>query len=154
MGADLYLRDIYEENKKKWEPEFYKAIKERDALPNGAKKDEAQKRVNEAYNQMHASGYFRDSYNDSSLIWKYDLSWWGGLDGFMNKNSEITPTKAKKLLQYLDDNRETFLEKIKDYPAYSEEGKLDQMYFKAKLTDFRFFLLEAIKNKQSIDCSV
>jgi len=99
------------------------------------------------------TSYFRDSYNDSNLIWLYELSYWHNLDGFINKKSIITVAKAKKLLKYLDDNRKDFIENLKKYPDYDRE-KFDKTYFKAKLTDFRFFLLDAIENNENIDCSV
>jgi hypothetical protein len=155
MGADLYTNKIFKANQSKWEGKFNKAVAKRNGLPeNSPEREEAQKAVTEAYERMHEVGYFRDSYNDTDLIWKYDLSWWGGLDGFMNKDGNITVTSAKKLLKYLDEHRDVFLKNIEKYPRYSEEGKLDQMYFKAKLTEFRFFLLEAITNKEHIECSV
>ena len=155
MGADLYINKIYKTNKEKFEADFDKAVEERNSLPKGSEEyKKAQEKVSEAYEKMYDKGYFRDSYNDTSLIWKYDLSWWGGLDGFMNDDGNITPTSAKKLLKYLDGNRETFINSLEKYPNYSEDGKLDKMFFKAKLTDFRFFLLEAIKSKEAISCSV
>lgn len=155
MGADLYTLKTYPKNRDKYEPIFNKAVKEREALPrDSAEHAEAQKRVTEAYENMHSVGYFRDSYNDSDLMWKYDLSWWGQLGGFINKDGHITPTSAKKLLKYLDENRATFLANIAKYPQYGKDGELDQSYFKAKLTEFRFFLIEAITNNEHIECSV
>lgn len=155
MGADLYTNRIFKANQKKWEGKFDKAVAKRNALPNNSPEhDEAQKEVTHAYEKMHEIGYFRDSYNDTDLIWKYDLSWWGGLDGFMNKDGNITVAKAKKLLKYLDEHRDVFLKNIEKYPHYDKNGGLDQMYFKAKLTDFRFFLMEAITNNEHIECSV
>lgn len=39
--------------------------------------DEAQNIVSYYYNKMYEDGYFRDSYNDTSLFWRLGLSWWG-----------------------------------------------------------------------------
>lgn len=154
MGADLYINKTYKSNHEKWAEKFEQAVQYRNALPEGSEeREEAQKKVSKYHSKMYEVGYFRDSYNDSNLIWKYDLSWWRDLDGFM-KSGNITPAKAKKLLKYLDDNRAIFLDNIKKYPEYGKDGELDQSYFKGKLTSFRFFLLDAIKMNEPIECSV
>jgi len=79
MGADLYIEAVHEPIEKKCRPLFQKAVTERNRLGAlGDKKGEesAQKRVDRLYKRMFSKGYFRDSYNHSSVLWRMKLSWW------------------------------------------------------------------------------
>jgi len=65
-----------------------------------------QNNVNELCDKMDEVGYFRDSYNGSSLFWKLGLSWWAmaNIHGgnkkvqLINSRGFITPKKAAMLL--------------------------------------------------------
>lgn len=86
MGADIYLNSIYKPALAKAEPKFRKACAAREkAFPRGApvtaerqaEYDKLQEAVDKAFDGLHPEGgYFRDSYNDSSLFWVLGLSWW------------------------------------------------------------------------------
>lgn len=76
MGADLSIRSVYEPNRKKWEPVVNAAVARRDA-PSTTDKAKAQAEVDLAYEGMCPQlGYFRDSYDRTSLINVLGLSWW------------------------------------------------------------------------------
>lgn len=76
MGADLSIRSVYEPNRKKWEPVFNASVARRDA-PSTTDKAKAQAEVDLAYEGMCPQlGYFRDSYNRTSLLNVLGLSWW------------------------------------------------------------------------------
>lgn len=77
MGADLYLRSVSEPTRVKWEPVFFAACARREKAPTEADKAAAQCDVDLAYDAMYpALGYFRDSYNRTSLMQVLGLSWW------------------------------------------------------------------------------
>jgi len=54
-------------------------VERRDALKAAGAEEEAQAaqvKVEEYHAKMYESGYFRDSYNDTNLLWRFNLSWW------------------------------------------------------------------------------
>jgi hypothetical protein len=77
MGADLYRKGIGD-IRARHKAAFNEALRIRNTTyPNGCPDDapEAQA-VLDAWDAMYPdSHYFRDSYNNSSLLWKLDLSW-------------------------------------------------------------------------------
>ena len=91
MGADLYLRPVFEPNRKKWEGKFNETIKKRDACEKGALAwNRYQQEAHECFNQMYAEGYFRDSYNSSNLLWKFGLSWWTDVIPMLDEERKLT----------------------------------------------------------------
>ena len=150
MGADLYKAMRFKDVTKKYEPLFYKAVEARDKAETPEERDKAQEKVNEYYNGMYSDelAYFRDSYNESSLMWKFDLSWWGHLDGCITKKSEITPAGAKRLLKKLEAKEGLFETKIKDNTPDEQE------YYRNKYIRFKKFLKDGIEHNLIIDCSI
>ncbi len=94
MGADVYLHSRFDDNKRKHSPAFDAAASARDLAANSGKKERAEKlqqEVEAAHDGIYApDGYFRDSYNKSSLLWQLDLSWWRDValdeDGFLQRS--------------------------------------------------------------------
>jgi len=76
MGADIYLESVHDEHYRKYNTKFQEACVARDAAETEEARSEAQKRVEKYYNKMYQEGYFRDSYNGTSLFWLIGLSWW------------------------------------------------------------------------------
>ena len=62
----------------------------------------------DCYEKMYERGYFRDSYNDSALLGKFDLSWWDDVTPMLNDKSELTPEKACSFLAMLKDREQLF----------------------------------------------
>ena len=149
MGADLYISQLFDPHYKKWERRFYKAIDYRDRLPeNGPKREEVQKRVEECYEKMYERGFFRDSYNDSDLLWKFDLSWWDDVIPMLNAQSQLTPENACKLLAMLREKEPLF------ECTLASEAEPAIRYFRQKYTGFKKFLNQAIQLGVPIDCSL
>lgn len=99
MGADIYLKSVFEPNNAKHKEAFDTAVAARDALPHGsAEAKEAQKAVAKAYNAMYAVGYFRDPYNGSGLFAQTDLSWWRDVVPMLTKKGTLPIRKARVLL--------------------------------------------------------
>ena len=94
------------------------------------------------------AGYFRDSYNDSNLLWKYGLSYWVDIPKYqIKKKGQLLPNETKTLLTTLDEKQAKFKKAIK--PLAKDERE----YFEAKDKEFKKFLNLAIKLDSPIECS-
>jgi hypothetical protein len=91
--------------------------------------------------------YFRDSYNDSNLLWQFGLSWWRDvipmLDGGL-----LQPTGVKDLLAMIDVREEAFRRRT---AKLDEE---DRRYFEEKRKEFRAFLEAAALAGHAVECSL
>jgi hypothetical protein len=47
---------------------------------------------------MHGDGYFRDSYNDSNLLWKLGLDYWEWFGSYLGNDRLLQPDKAEVVL--------------------------------------------------------
>jgi DNA polymerase II small subunit/DNA polymerase delta subunit B len=159
VGADLYLTDIFEKQREKYEPKFTHWAEIRDALRQAGKRDaeaQAQKQVEKYFGKMHERGYFRDSYNNSNLLWLFDLNWWRDVgDRLLDKRYRMSPKNAMKLLQELQQREPIFEDNVqKVKPANGETPAEIIQYFRDKYKRLRAFLREAIDKKAYIECSV
>ena len=142
MGADIYLRSVNDKAKEEWQPKFDEAVNERNQLikrigeQNVVYKDgelagppevvEAQKKVHEAYEGLYDQGYFRDSYNNTSLFWMLGLSWWK-LSDDLDEDGTYPVEKAKELLKRFEDgdaafNENAIRDKLKEGDNFNEDG--------------------------------
>ena len=151
MGADLYIEKIYDENEAKYRPLFYEAVKKRDEANDGVEKDRSQKEVEKYYEKMNEVGYFRDSYNNSSLFWKLGLSWWGCK--LISKHGYISVANAKKLKKIVE-AAPAIVITDEQAKGWSNTRAEVQEYFDEKRTRFVEFLDTAINAKQKIRASV
>ena len=104
MGADIYLRSVNGLAKAEWQPKFHAAVALRDArYPRGGEGTPEQPAVDEAYEAMYASGYFRDSYNATALLGLLGMSWWAAARGPDEQGWEI------------DENREMPIESMRAF---------------------------------------
>jgi hypothetical protein len=117
----------------------------------------AQARVSKWYSKMYEVGYFRDSYNGTSLFWRLGMSWWKCP---YIKNGEISPENAKLLLAKV---RETQMEPVTAEELKAEHCAVDNdknspeswnKYFLDKKEAFCAFLQEAIDKNLVIEASV
>lgn len=111
MGADIYLRSVSDKLQAEWKPKFDAAVEARNKkylqgmkMPEDCPEQEA---VNHAYNMMYSEGYFRDSYNSTSLFHLLGLSWWhiadakAGENHLINAKGQMPPRSCKKLIELL-----------------------------------------------------
>jgi hypothetical protein len=149
MGADLYIESITAKAQEEFKPEFDEAVAMRDAEKDPKKREELQERVSAAYDKMYPNdGYFRDSYNGTSLFRALGLSWWGC--GYIDEEGYISPQNAQKLL---DDIKKKKVPKIT--VEYVDDGVEEwQKYFEEKKARFEKFLETAIEMQESILASV
>lgn len=162
MGADLYLESKHKACYDKYHALFMEAAAARDK-PGITEKEkaEAQEKVSKYYNAMYSEGYFRDSYNSSSLLWQLDLSWWSDIIPLVNKKGYMAPTKMKKFKQMLlekdislDLGKEA---KGKDWTfdnVSEKELKEWYDYFVEKKQELIDFIDTAIALKEPIRCSL
>lgn len=154
MGADLYIDSVFMKQRAEWKPKFDAALKAREefqkanpvhdwtltdelAIPEAllAEWDQLDNAVAEAYEGMNKKGYFRDSYNASSLLWKLGLSWWGSFDGLTlhtddggtvlpvaNIPTVIRMVESAELRDVCADDVEYFTEKRKRLVAFLNEA--------------------------------
>lgn len=163
MGADLYIDSIYNKAIEKHKPAFDEAVERRNRLKaEGASEKEieaVQAEVEKHYNAMYDhEGYFRDSYNSTSLFWQLGLSWWNDLQEFYDGDGNLRPAGAKRLLAKIKKiklkkpTRESL-----EHAVVEEKGENSleswHRYFRRKKARFEKFLQTAINLNEKIRCS-
>jgi hypothetical protein len=146
MGADIYLESVSAKQREKFEPLFQQAVATRDkwckrtgfnahAGYNPAHKadaaykrqkaqyDKLQKHVSEAYDGMYEAGYFRDSYNSSSLFWMLGLSWWKLGEELLDDERNLPIAKAKEHLALMEAKRAEFDKLFAAWVSAKRKGK-------------------------------
>lgn len=119
--------------------------------------DKLQEEVSKQYEAMHAVGYFRDSYNDSSLFWKLGLSWWGMSreKSYINSRGNIPPEAARRLRARIMKMPAIKITQA-DLARWDKKETVEsvQEYFDKKRIKFIAFLDAAIKAKRTIRASI
>jgi len=92
--------------------------------------------------------YFRDSYNDSSLLWQFGLSWFEDVIPLLDDNHELHTHEAKLLLRMLASQKEVFEQNMK------ECTRDERSYFRQRYKSLKHFLQKAIEAQVSIKCSL
>jgi hypothetical protein len=129
MGADLYIKKLYEPMKKKYDPLFEKAVKKRDSAISKPEEKKYQKEVDKYYDKMHSKGYFRDSYNESNVLNKLGLDYWQDVSAFLNKKGQMSPQNADILAKMIE-NRNLNLRGVTEKDKkYFIEGKEELLKF-------------------------
>jgi hypothetical protein len=151
MGADLYIRSITDPAREKHTPPFNDAVKSRDVIArksgdNSQAIEAAQALVEKYYDAMYPdTGYFRDSYNNSSLFWVLGLSWWNDTGDLLDDDGNLSVDNARKLLAMVESAP-------LDIPDGA--GKKAEAYFTEKRARFIAFLKRAIELNEPIYCSI
>jgi len=154
MGADLYITKLENKVLKRYPyAEDLGGYEERQAL-------------REEY-----GAYFRDSYNATNVMWVIDFSYWHSPKEFgwdFHKNGKLSAKGAAQFLEYLNENRGKFLDRLgsgwglenylKERHARVDKGE-DSVegwanYFEEKYERLRKFLQTAIDIHSSIVWSI
>lgn len=155
MGADLYINSLYDKNRKKYEKKFNDACRKRDEAKTEKEKEKCQKQVSKYYDAMFSEGYFRDSYNATSVLWALDMSWWG--NKYIDENGVMSAGAA---LDFLKDVKAAklklpTLEQLKEnYADVSNGVRPWHTYYRRKKKDLIEFLKKAVELQEDIHCSV
>lgn len=137
-------------------PKIYEAQR---AVENAAT-DEQQKQyevlqaeVGKHYALMNADdGYFRDSYNDSSVAWVLGFSWWSDVIPMLDQSGHLPIDKAKKLLAMVESKAVTHEAIADKYPEEPREKVAE--YYEGKKRRLIEFLKRSIEMGEPILCSL
>ena len=162
MGADLYIGSLHEKAVEKYQPLIDKAVGKRDKATTDKEKERWQKEVDRLWEEQNQDSYFRDSYNDSSLLWQIGLSWWGDITPLLNEERYLPLAKVK-----------WFLEKVKvwevpapkdlkfkgPFPAGDDRPSDQELkdwheYFVKKKRRLEEFLIRCLELEESPSCSL
>src|ERR1043166_4549292 len=116
MGADLYLRPRFEQNRSRWQASLDVAVaRPAQAAEVSAEQDQAQIDAIAAYEQLYGDdGYFRDPYNEWSVLAKFGLSWWGDIIPLLDESGCLSPALAGRLLAMLEQRQGEFEQALKE----------------------------------------
>jgi hypothetical protein len=160
MGADLYRNTTTDADRQS-------AIKQldQDYEMQGMHTNEAIRRAFwQRWDSIRndANWYFRDSYNDSSLMWKIGLSWWQDLDPYMGPAGDgvlgkdedgeddysMHPPGIRRFVQEIRNRSELLMFNCRDLDQEEKE------YFSDKYDRFLIFLDATADAGDTISCSV
>jgi len=119
-------------------------VRKRDITSNG-RKEYYQGKVDEYFGKMYGEGYYRDSYNDSNLLWRLGLDYWEWFKAFLDDKDLLYPDKAALVLHDVEWRRHLLTE---------IEDNEDRKYFEEKFEEFTEFLRTAIRSGEPIQCSI
>lgn len=116
----------------------------------------ADARVSKYYDKMYEVGYFRDSYNGTSLFWRLGMSWW---QCPYIKDGKISVENAKKLLAEVKATKmkPVTVEELKENHCQVDDKNSPESwnkFFLDKKERFIAFLQEAIDKGLAIEASV
>jgi hypothetical protein len=155
MGADLYIESISSKLQEKYDSAFTKACEKRNCATNSKEKEILQKEVDKIYDKMFGQGYFRDSYNNSSLFWLMELSWW---QTNIDDEGLMQVEECKKLLEIVKGKKIPTVKELESKLIGRIDDKEDiqgwHKYFVDKKKKFIKFLEKAIELNETIRCSV
>lgn len=177
MGADLYIEPIYTEHKAEHQPAWDKAVELRDlhmkehncsliwnmdgtidTKKTCAILGKLQAAVEAADNVLFQDnpGYFRDSYNNSSIFWRLGRSWWRDTGTWLNKDNNMSPRRAKNFLVQIKALPIKAVTKDEEWASKMAKKQIDEWntYFVEKKARFEAFLQRAVDAKQYIHFSV
>jgi hypothetical protein len=163
MGADLYIQSFHTKNQLQYRPAFEQALRARDLAvdqKDDAKIDAAQKEVERLWDLVNGDdGYFRDSYNGTSVMNFLGLSWWLNVIPMLDDDGKLTPKKCVDLWNSI--NSAPIPKVTKEFCESNNLGLDDectletwQAYFEKKRNTLLSFIKSAIANNEPIDTSL
>ena len=152
MGADLYIKSVTDKAHEENQKAFDHAVQNRDNVQTEAEKGQLQKEVDKCWDAMYPEGYyFRDSYNESNLLWQMGLSWWSNT---FIKHHYMSAANAKKFKQIILNKPIT---EVKfGHPEWVKDPDDPEWLtsFQTRREELIKFLDNAINLKERIYCSV
>jgi hypothetical protein len=160
MGADIYLSSISDRARNMYQPLFDDAVKRRDLAKTEGMKAEWQVKVEKYHDAMYPDeGYFRDSYNPSSVFQVMDLSWWELGDKLLDDTYHLPIDKAKELLELIE-LRPISYERVtahyEQHDLHESKESIDEWfkYFVAKRERFMSLLRKSIELNEPLLWSI
>jgi len=151
MGADIYLDSIHNHLRETYKPLLDTATARKRAAETDEDREKARGDANEALNLMYSDGYFRDSYNSSSVFWQMNISWWKDVGDMINDEGYLPIEQAKELRDLILSREipETLGEEFKE----SEASEWIE-HFKKKREEFLNLLNLSIDLEEPLCCSI
>lgn len=118
MGADIYLNSVYNKSNEHAERKYKRALTLRDQATGKASVAQHQVQVDKYYDLINDAGYFRDSYNHTSLFWILGLSWWELYEELCNEEGFLPIHNARILV-----NRILHVSIYDNFPNWETERK-------------------------------
>lgn len=164
MGADIFLRSVNQKALDEHKPKFHAAVEARDAYAESLKgkaltpEQEAEAKrlqdvVIEHYNGMFSEGYYRDSYNATSLFGVIGFSYWKDMTPDLVDSRLPVP----KMLVWRQRIAEAMIDRdaVRKVVSQSKDSFDDWLaYFEAKRERFIALLDQAIELNEPLDCSL
>jgi len=169
MGADLYIRKVTDAARAEWDSKFEAAVTKRDALRTGpsptpeqkAEYEAAQAEVSRCYDAMHPeTGYFRDSYNATSVMWTLGLSWWKDVIPMLSKSRSLRGKKLLALVEMIESAKQklpTKKELVKNHATVDAGENSIESWHKSYVegrASLIAFLRRAVETKQPVEFSL
>ena len=167
MGADLYIRSIYDKKRQELKPAMDQLDEQIKAETDDEKKLALREKLMALYEQLDTcGGYFRDSYNPTSLFWAIGLSWWKDVVPMCDEQGNLQPEEVRRLLHMIQDDSRMIPEEPEKLKAFllakrcqvddegenSPEGWLT--YLNEKSDRLQAFLRKAYELQEPIYCSL
>ena len=155
MGADLYINKLYQPNLEKYKPLFEAAVQRRDSATDAEEINLHQAKVDEYYDLMYSEGYFRDSYNDSSVLWQLELSGWGDVIPMLNRRGNLVGKNLDAFIAMLE-NRQIPDKENLSHISHDNDQELQEWhtYFVEKRLRLIEFLKTAKQLRAPVYCSL
>ena len=158
MGADLYMNKTYKINEKKYRPKLEKLMAEKANYDDGSKEfKEARKKLMKLYDKLYSSDcYYRDSYNEGSLLWALGLSWWDDIMKLIDDEGNMSAIRADEFLDLLDGAEITISENFQKQAYEDESWSHDDCvsHFEKRKEELVDFLKKCIETEDTIGCSI
>ena len=149
MGADLFISELFDAQVATWQGLFNEAIAERDKAKHDSEEYcKLQRRVWRYFRLMWSEGYFRDTYDDSSLLRKFQLSWSIDIAPRLDSDDCLSVEKTKEFLVELERLEDIFNHSLVDMTAR------ERRYFRRKYQRLSGFLNQAVSLNLPIVCSL
>jgi hypothetical protein len=162
MGADLFIEEIHNPVWQRYAPLFKAAMRRRNQSPPGSQAAETARAEAVRYSDlMFSAGYFRDSYNITSVLACLGLSWWEDVLPLCNADRVLTGAQLRRFRLMVASAQlqlptqaelEEYGLTVADAGTYSLAGWHD--YFRERHAELLAFLDQAIACQGSIRCSL
>ena len=174
MGADIYLSSKFDKNFDEVQKEIdevkrlFESTSKQTLLDvaDGEDEDKLMEALRPLFDKQYSIGYFRDSYNSSSLLGQLGLSWWQDISPRL-EDCYLPVEDCKWLLDEINNNRlgenpreEPVMSKILSlFGSNASESAVELdaerlEYFVKKKIAFSNLLKDAIELNEPLYCSI
>jgi len=165
MGADLYIESVFNRKYEALRPELdrlSKAMSKARGEGDYERAEEIRKEYATLCDEIwtEENGYFRDSYNVTSILWRLGLSWWTDIGPMLDDEGYLHPKEIRELLAYVEStelNLPTREELEENYAKVdNDENSVESwhQYYIEKKDRFVRFLKRALELNEPIRCSI